>query len=223
VKTQIPFGEAWLLETLSLYCAPLWCLTREEREMKDWLNRGHHRLGFQDLKETLLRMFQAGDIQAFAKGDDSGFMPTERQLDDALGKKDKETYCGVTEQGGTRWEGLACPNWNRYFQDCDWNTAEHSVEVTAGSRERLTEIVAGSKILWHNTMDASSLNIETLRPWQAVHWKTLEVGYQAIVRYSDLPYDFHSRDEYIASRLQDRERYLELRSWATSICGFALV
>ena len=129
-------------------------------------------------------------------------------------------YCGVTVQGGMRWESLATPDWNRYFEDGGW---DGTVEITAGSHERLVEIVNGSELLWHVSMDAATLDIDCLRPWEVLPWKTLSAGFRSTVRYIDLPFENKSRDEVIAEHKKTWPRHVELRTWATSICGHAYV
>ena len=47
------YGEAWLLETLAIFRLPVGCMKRPERPMKEWLNRGYHKLANEDLRNTL--------------------------------------------------------------------------------------------------------------------------------------------------------------------------
>lgn len=217
---QIPYGEAWLLERLALYRLPVWGLGRSEHAIRDWLNRGFHNLSPADLRRTLRRLFDARDIAAFDEDDEAAFNPTDDQLMAALRRQNKTLYCGATEQGGMRWESLATPDWNRFFTDCGWNG--ECVEITAGSHERLIEIVNGSVILWRVSMDAASLDVECVRPWQALAWKSLPSGFRAIVPYTD-NWQPKSREEAAAEHKKTCPRQVTLRTWATSICGHAYV
>jgi hypothetical protein len=214
-------GEAWLLETLAMFRLPIWCLTRKEQAMREWLNRGHHGLTEAELVRTLQRLFASRDIEAFSDDDDNGFRPSERQLQAALRKVDKDTYCGVSQQGGARWESLATPDWRRYFADCGWDGTH--VEITAGSPDRLLEIVDNSEILWRVTMNANSLDIQEISSWEPVHWKHLREGFRASVQYQKLPFIFLSREEVKSEHRRTWQRHVELRTWATSICGQAYV
>ena len=45
------YGEAWLLETLAIFRLPVGCMKRPERPMKEWLNRGYHKLAEEDLRK----------------------------------------------------------------------------------------------------------------------------------------------------------------------------
>lgn len=218
---MIPHGEAWLLETLAMFRLSIWRLTWNERTVREWLNRGFHQLSPSDLERVLRDLFDRGDIEAFYRDDDDGFTPSARQLQAALQRQDKDMYCGVSRQGGVRWESLANPNWARYFQDCGWDGGQ--VEITAGSRSRLLEIVENSKVLWDVAMDAESLEIRHTTPWNPLPWKHLPDGFRANVRYDELPFVVRSREATEAEPRETWNRYVQLRTWATSICGNAYV
>jgi len=223
MTAQLPYGEAWLLEALAFSPCALWRLSYNERDMRDWLNRGYHGLGPQELRQTLLRMFQAGDIEARPRDDVARFTPTETQLEEALCRRDKTTICRCTARGGARWEALAKPTWSRYFES--FYEDDDTLEITAGSRERLLELVANSQTILSVTVDKSKLDIECIQPWQPVRcrWKSLDVGYRSLVHYSDFPKYRRSDDGSMVREPADdsqdpwsQARYIH---WATSICG----
>lgn len=217
--TELPHGEAWLLELLAMDRVPVWCLMRGKAEMEAWLNRGFHNLSRQAVRDTLRRLFDHGDIEAFSEDSDNGFVPSDLQLQGAYQKRHKELYCGATKQGSERWESLACPNWSRYYEFRSWG--ENSCEVIAGSHERLIELMQGSELLWDIVIDVDSVSVERLCPWEAKPWKTLPNGFRALVpsKEIDSPSWRSSNENGQDDFKQWWAEYIRLRSWATSICG----
>jgi len=172
-------------------------------------------------------MFDSGDIEAYYSHPDSGstatfFCPSGRQLDAAVSGRDKKLRYRLTLQGASRWEALANPNWARYFTDCGW-TGTH-VEITAGSRERLHELIDNSETLWDVVMPRSGIIVEVFRPWTIAHWKVLPEGFRAEVPYTETPL---SMEDFLKSHAAlrrsselHRREYYRLRHWADSICGY---
>jgi hypothetical protein len=221
-KSVMKHGEAWLLETLAMFRLPVYCLTRNEHRMREWLNRGHHGLATNELVQTLQRLFESGDIEAFSDyDDDHGFCPSESQLQAAIQKRDKNMTCSVSRQGWARWESLANPDWRRYFEDIGRDGSH--MEITAGSRDRLLEIVDNAEILWRVKMNSHALVIERIAPWEPFPWKRLPEGFRANVPYEEIPSMFRSWEDAEAEHRRTRQRHVELRTWAKSICGHAYV
>ena len=188
--------------------------------MKEWLNRGYHKLSKEELVRVLASLFRRGDIDAFY--DDEMLKPAG--LNDflsALDNRRSTMHCGVTPAGGKRWEDLAKPDWSRYFEDVGWDG--ENVTITAGSQERIAELVSNAEILWQCTMNLNKDSIQPLKPWEPFAWKTLPVGYTAIVRYVEIPFIVRPREEIVEEHRRNRPLYVELRSWASSICGHAYV
>lgn len=214
------YGEAWLLETLAIFRLPVGCMKRPERPMKEWLNRGYHKLAIEDLRNTLANLFRRGDIDAFY--DDEMLKPAG--LNDflsALDDRKSTMHCGVTSSGGKRWEDLAKPDWSRYFDTIGWDGEK--VEITAGSQERIAELVSNSEVLWRCTMNLNNDSIQSVEPWEPFAWKTLQVGYTTTVRYVEIPFVPRPREEIEEEHRRNWPRYVELLSWASSICGHAYV
>lgn len=217
MDSSIPYGEAWLLETLVMYRIPVWGLTRGERAIREWLNRGYHDLSRSEFEWTIKHLFASGQVEAYRDGADVGFNPTPSELDAALSRKDKQMYCGVTASGGERWESLAAPDWSRFFWDSCWE--ENTVEITAGSDERVIEVVANAELLWGCYMEATRLDVARVEPWQALPWKSLAVGFRTVVSYTRptcIGTPTYAIPEGPAARWS---RHVQLRTWATSICG----
>ena len=214
------YGEAWLLEILALYRLPVHCMTRAERPMSEWLNRGYHHLSKEALVSTLTSMFQSGEIDAY-HDDDMEKPATLRQFLLALGELDSTMHCGVTQGGGKRWEDLAEPDWSRFFEDVGWDG--ENVEITAATRDRLIELVSNADVLWQCNMSVAEVSITQFTPWEPLAWKTLPSGYRASVRYEQIPFTPRPREEIMQEHIKNRPRYIEVRTWAKSICGHAYV
>lgn len=159
------YGEAWLLETLAMFCLPVSCLKRSEQAVNDWLNRGYHGLSEEALISTLARLFERGEIDAYSDEKDSP-PATRDEFVNGIGDPKCQLYCGVTVAGGQRWERLANPDWNRYFHDVGWD-GEY-VEITTATRERLDELVANSELLWDCQMSIEENAIKKIRAVGAV-------------------------------------------------------
>ena len=212
------YGEAWLLEVLALNRLPVHCMTRSEVAMKEWLNFGYHGLSPEGLVTTLTTMFQRGDIDAYY--DDELIHPaTLHEFSLALSSKESTMHCGVTQQGGNRWEILAMPNWNRYFEDSGWSL--EYVEITTATRERLIELVSNAELLWRCKMELRHELINSFAPWEPLAWKRLQCGYRARVRYERIDDFFLPREELLRENRLRIPRISELRTWKKSICGFA--
>ena len=153
------YGEAWLLEILALHRLPVHCMTRAERPMSEWLNRGYHHLSKEALVSTLTSMFQSGEIDAY-HDDDMEKPATLRQFLLALGELDSTMHCGVTQGGGKRREDLAEPDWSRFFEDVGWDG--ENVEITAATRDRLIELVSNADVLWQCNMSVAEVSILSL-------------------------------------------------------------
>lgn len=220
--SELPHGEAWLLEIAVRYELAIHTLTSPN--LREWLNRGSHELSRPELFRTLRRMFDLGDIEAFQRNVTSDainsfFSPSDSELEAALSRSDKGLTYRLTIQGASRWEALANPNWTRYYQDWGW-TGTH-VQIIAASRERLDELIENSETIWGVVMPKSGIVIEVFRPWRiAPHWKQLPEGFRAEVPYKES----WSLDDVLnpptaTEREEHRREYSRLRHWADSICG----
>ena len=211
----LPHGEAWLLELAVRYWLPICGLNRSNDDLHRWLLRGGHGLSKDDLHQTLRRLFDAGDICATVDEIDApSFNPTDEQLDAALAGRDGHRMLryGMTLQGGARWEFLAKPNWDRFF-DRDTVYGERTTQIFAGSRDRLVELIEASEIIWNIRVLDPQPKIEVLEPWNdATAWKPLPRGYRTIVPFEDT-----------APKFDRREQYVSLVRWCSSLLGHVWV
>jgi hypothetical protein len=131
-------------------------------------------------------LFRRGDLLAerMEKSVSKGFfIPTQTEIEGAFEGR-LSCFYGLTSQGGTRWEEVSTPCWERYF--CESVYADPQEGEIIGSDRSLVEqcdslrhyyqselsVVAGSKH-WD----------DVLRPWQATYWKELSVGHRLRFRY----------------------------------------
>ena len=218
MSSEIPFGEAWLLETAVRWNTPMRFLTYSRERMRSQFNNDGHGLCRADLCETLGRLFIEGTIIARTH-DEMGevateFVPKAATIPQILDAPDLRICYGLTASGGARWERFAIPKWERYFVD-EWQEPD-TVLLTGGSPDQLRQVLANAKWLWMHDPIVETIQWDEFSPWEVTAWKTLPIGFRATYR-------FHKR--YGAERLDgfDIAIVRELRGWANSICGYRWV
>ncbi|MCR9297162.1 MAG: hypothetical protein NXI32_31060 [bacterium] len=177
--------------------------------MNDWLNRGYHALSPDDLIATLTRMFERGDIDAYYN-DDFNKPATIDTFLKGLGNSECNLHCGVTHAGGKRWEQLANPDWDRYFEGFGWDG--DNVLLLATTLERLDELTANAEVLWNCKMTLANNDIIEIVPWEPFTWKTLPRALKATVRYIKCEFVPRSREQIMIEHEKDWPREVEL-SW----------
>jgi hypothetical protein len=219
---EVPYGEAWLLETAYRAFIPLTFLAMRDEEIGRQFNHPSHHMDRNELLGTLCSLFDRGELIATqeAVGD---HIPSREQIEAALvppvrqgnggvawGKGIEAPLCyGLSQLGAARWERMAEPNWSRYFE-MQW-LAEGYEELVAGSESRLGELLQNGRELWDVEVIATSVERDTVAPWEVSHWKTLPVGYRA---------RFRCRHAYLSGRGQTpeyRRMMTNLLRWHRSI------
>lgn len=219
----IPYGEAWLLQTAVKYFVPLTLLAMSDEAIYWQFYHSSHHMTRDELLQTLWALFERGDLIADHEllGE---HVPTREQISAALVPPvrqpnggvawgtgpDAPLSYGLSPAGAARWERLAKPDWARYFAMEGFEEHEQECrEVVAGSRNHLDELLQHSRGLWGREIDAGSLELDVVTPWEATYWKTLPAGYRA--RFSD-------RYEQVTDFALDptpeyRQRVWDLRRW----------
>lgn len=219
MQKTLSLGEAWLLETLALYQVPLWCLARDREVIHEWLLRGSHGLTQRELASTLNYLFESRDLEAFyndeAKEVDLPFIPTLNQVRLAFERTDQKIHCRVSHQGGKRWEHLANPRWDLFYEDSMWD--EPTFEIVGASKERISTVLSFADVLWHINIDWNSVNFHRTSPFRPFHWKTLPEGFGTSVKFSHIK--FRSGPEITNFIESNREKNSRFQYWMTSICG----
>ena len=121
-------------------------------------------------------------------------------------------WYGLTESGGARWESYAKPDWDRYVAQEEWiddipptapalpATRLQQVQRIAGN-EALGEALLQNDIAKYRIVDPTTIQRDTLEPWNATYWKRLVRGYRT--RYSFWPEDRLDRRGAAISRYED--------------------
>ncbi|MFO7903315.1 MAG: hypothetical protein R6U98_11695 [Pirellulaceae bacterium] len=86
----------------------------------------------------------------------------------------------------------ATPDWSRYYMDYGWDG--EFVTIIAGSQRRLVELINASELLWGVDMNLASRQVEVVRPWRTLHWKTLPERFRAVVPYEKIRVPFFPRN-----------------------------
>lgn len=126
----------WLLDVVVNSREPLDALLPVEEADEDYFavafNRRSHGMTFPELSDTLWELFQQRLIMTWHLIDDIGaeqtdsFTPSRHQIDNALLRRkvtgssasdgiSPRLWYGLTGEGGSQWEFLTRPDWNRYM------------------------------------------------------------------------------------------------------------
>jgi hypothetical protein len=213
-------GEFWLLANAVEHGLPLPLLT-----MPEWvpggtnnaidvvLNRQGHGLGFESLLETLAQMAR-NDWIRFGRTfrDDPISCPDTKEIDVFLRERvrfDQAVFYWLTAAGGAAWEAFARPEWRRYIEH------NHDYADDAASCARMTTIETSNwkqldkylrALAGEQVIEAGSIVLSELRPWQATYWKTLPFGLRCTFRSNET----RSRD-YLTGPQRMREAWCEWR------------
>jgi hypothetical protein len=185
---EIPYGEAWLLEAAVKYRIPLAFLAMTDDEMARMLNHPSHHMTRDELLRTLGSLFMRGELVGSQEvlGD---HVPTAQQIRTALAPpvrlpnggiswgsgEDAPLFYGLSPAGAARWERMAEPEWERYFELA--SAEDDTWELVAGSQQRLDELLNSTK------PPEGVIERDILRPWEATYWKTLPSGYRVRIGY----------------------------------------
>lgn len=194
-------GEFWLLACAVEYSIPLPLLALPEwvpggtmDTIDICLNRQGHGLDFQRLVDTLLQLLRDGWIELgrpFANepeplsnlaGDEIAAFLRERCAARA------RVFYWLTAQGGAVWESFARPQWERFLaSSCefpeDGSTFEQRHTVETSDWQWLDKYLRAQAV--EQVVEAGSMTLEELRPWQATYWKTLPFGLRCTFRSAE--------------------------------------
>ncbi len=180
-------GEYWLLENVVEDEFAIGALIDSDHRLH--LNKKWHGLTRASLVETLHCLLASGLI--YAKNEATGFISTHEQIERALDEmksrdidsvgKEKLTFYGLMEEGGTQWEAFAAPDWHRYikegFQVPDGS--EYGIwEVICADKEWLESYFKSIYFYYPIEMSLASVAWDYIAPWQATYWKQLDGAYR---------------------------------------------
>ena len=184
--------EYWFLDAAIRLKIPFHWLSASN--VDEILNRPHHHLSISELLVVLERMFERGDL--FLEYRDRGSQgyttqePSPSEIEAALNLTHKEwidqsqdVLYGVTDRGGTLWETLSRPQWDRFFDE-GYGIDPYEGEMAASTRglieERLELIPYDTSL---KAIVPESMRWSVLQPWEATYWKQLPVGYRLEFTY----------------------------------------
>lgn len=199
--TRLNRGEFWLLANAVEYSIPLPLLA-----LPEWvpggtmdtidlvLNRQGHGLDFQALANTLAQSRRNGWIEfgRLLPGDSASVSDPDADEIAAFlrerGRGRETVHYWLTAEGGAAWESFARPRWDRYIvPSCefpeDGSTFERLTTIeTSDPRwlDKYLRVQAAEQVV-----EAGSITLAELRPWQATYWKTLPFGLRCTFRSTE--------------------------------------
>lgn len=215
-------GEFWLLATAVEYSIPLPLLV-----LPEWvpggsmgtidiiLNRQGHGLDFRTLVDTLVQSSRSGWIEFDRPFQDESVLISDPGADEIaafLRERLRGLDCvhyGLTADGGAVWESFARPQWERYighsydYPDDD-STFERRTTIETLNWQTLDKYLRAQTA--EQVVEAGSITLAELRPWQPTYWKTLPFGLRCTFRSTEQRPPGHVSD---SSRL--RESWCEWR------------
>ena len=168
-KTEVIF---WLLETAATGKVPLSLIGLSDQELVSQWNKKPHGVSSERVGDILWFLFQQKDV-CFVDKCGHPASPTQLELGAEIVRRGwaKDSMCyGLTPQGGSRWEALAAPNWNHFF-DGTW-ISEEELAIETRTKVNLHRVLRYGAEYWNKVIDLKSLSCEVVRPWQATYWKT---------------------------------------------------
>ena len=166
---------------------------------------------------------QQGDIRFSRRSDDERTHEVldETQLRNGLVSADinQGFVYSLTESGAARWERFAEPNWSRF---ASWIIPDHNLlEIIAGSKEYLDELMANVDVLSQDPIVPTSIVEDILIPWDATYWKQLSRGYRVRCQTIDLNQNLalleKSLKRWKSKTWADVDRQCQLHRWVSRI------
>ena len=195
-------AEYWFLDAAIRLKIPFHWLSASN--VAELLNRPHHNLSAAELVAMLQRMFERGDL--FLEYSDhheqcyQTRVPSRSEIESTLYlthdewmARPEQVFYGVTTLGGTKWEALSHPQWDRFYDE-GYGIDPYEGEITASDRglvEQLMALVPDAPFV--KAIVPESLRWSVLQPWEATYWKQLPIGYRA-----DFIYLPRNEDEQLA-------------------------
>lgn len=188
----------WFLNAVIQMKLPLnWLSAGNLEEM---INKPGHTLSSNQLVITLEELFEERYIYLsylnHTRQERIVYKPTRQELEGHLFSTmerwimaPEQVYYGMTALGGTVWEQLSKPQWERYFDEL-YDSDPHTGEIIARTSE------LAEQVLWtcpylpfieHITPNTEKRDV--IQPWHATYWKILPEGYRIRFMFTRRGYD----------------------------------
>jgi hypothetical protein len=113
------------------------------------------------------------------------FIPTQAEIEDAFDGR-LNCFYGLTLQGGTRWEEVSQPRWERYISASVYAEPREG-NIIGSDRDLVEQYDSLSQHAFEISVIPGSKRWDVLRPWQATYWKELPVGHRLSFKYEWVP------------------------------------
>jgi hypothetical protein len=171
-------------------------------------------------------LFQKGYIRAKVFADEYDFegtpdvLLTIEGIQDHLNGRIRASYY-LTFQGGTYWERIAHPDWDKFFIVNFSAMFPYDDGIFATQREIIEQLLALDRFILICQHIPGTEVWEVIEPWQATYWKTLPRGFHLIYEYEDNEQDYWSLDDNSPAELKESydraaQWYDKARKWYTN-------
>lgn len=194
-------GEFWLLAAAVEYGIPLPVLA-----LPEWvpggsmdtidiaLNRQGHGLAFAALVDTLMQSKRNGWIEFGRPFRNESAPISDSDADEIAaflrerGRGLETVHYWLNADGGAVWESFARPQWDRFIEQGteypeDGSPFERMTTIETSDWQWLDKYLRSQTS--EQVVEAGSITLAELRPWQATYWKTLSFGLRCTFRSTE--------------------------------------
>jgi hypothetical protein len=123
----------------------------------------------------------------------------------------------LTSEGGTKWESVAHPDWNRYHTHllgCGPGEISES-EIICPNRQFVEKFLSVDCYVCAVVHIPGTEVWDVLSPWKATYWKTLSRGYRVLYqsKQSDWHIDLDTSPEWIKANDRANKWYGTFQQW----------
>ncbi|WP_155968903.1 hypothetical protein [Kamptonema formosum] len=165
-------------------------------------------------------LFQKGDILAEVYRDGTKFSDVAMTLEEIQATLDGklQPYYYLSAEGGSRWEAVFSPNWNRYYKYVcrDYRSGkipEYECEILSADRQLIKKLLSVSTYIWSEVPIPGTEVWDVLEPWQATYWKTLPRAYRVRYKARQNNRGTNTSPKEEAAMRQAYEWFSEIQKW----------
>ena len=149
-----------------------------------------------EIINSFIKLFSTGYLLATRKHGDENFIPTNREIREALSQRanhKQSFFYFLTAKGGEKWESLSNPNWNAYTKFYQAGNTDKP-DIFAGDifgvslswiKKRLKSFLACPISPDGDDLFPIIINqqFSTVVPYQATYWKAFSKGHKISFKY----------------------------------------